>query len=117
MPANPSLTSILTLRIPGYQAKDPRTKEVREMPCVLSWNNVLQLEQYARSGLKDKIQIAFLSALRASAVASSTPTTSASSMLSTAADTLACYRATALQRRKLRASNAKLEKKKLNTPS
>lgn len=87
------------------------------MPCVLSWNQVLQLEHHARSGLKLKIQNAFLSALRACAADSLTRTISARNTSSTAADTLASYQATALAKRKLRQRNARLEKAKKNTPS
>lgn len=113
-PQNLSLR--LMLQIPGYQGKDPRTKRVREMPCVLSWNNVLQLEHHARQGLKLKIQNAFLSALRASATDSLTRTTSARNTLSIAADTLASYQATAREQRALKARNARLEKKRKSTP-
>lgn len=107
---------IFSLKVPGYPAKDPRTKKPRQMPCVLSWNNVLQLEHHARSGLKLKIQNAFLSALRASENACSTTTTSAKSTLSIAADTLASFQATALAKRKLKAASAKLAKAKKSTP-
>lgn len=86
------------------------------LPCVISWNNILQLQHHARSGLKLKIQNAFLSALRASAADSSTRTISARNMLSIAADTLASYQATALEKRKLRSANARLEKKRKNAP-
>lgn len=117
MQAARSLTQILTLRIPGYEAKDPRTKKIRLMPCVLSWNNVLQLEHHARSSLKLKIQRAFLSALRASASASSTPTTCAKSTYATLAATLELYLETALEQRKLKSRNARLERAKKSTPS
>ncbi len=108
---------LLTLEVPDYPAKDPRSKLMRQMPCVLSWNNVLQLQHNARSGLKLKIQNAFLSALRASESASSTKTTSVKSMWSIAVDTLVSYQKTALQKRKLRSANAKLKKAKLVGPS
>ncbi len=80
------------------------------MPCVLSWNNVLQLEHHARQGLKLKIQNAFLSALRASVADSSTMTTSVRNTLSTAADTLASYQETVRAKRALKSANARLEK-------
>lgn len=112
----PRASLLLTLRVPNYEGKDPRTKKLRMLPCVLSWNNVLQLEHNARQGLKKKIQNAFLSALRAAAADSSMKTTSAKSTWSTAVDTLVSYQATVLAKRKLRCAKKKLEAQQRSAP-
>lgn len=78
---------------------------VIEIPGRLpSWNEILGMEQWARYKFKDEIQVAFLSALKACASDSSTRTTFARSIMSTAADTLASYRVMRQEQRKLRSA-------------
>lgn len=92
------------------QASDSREPIVRlEVPGrIPSWNEILGMEHWARYKYKDQVQVAFLSALRACAADCSMKTTSARSILLTAADTLGCYRATAQAKRKLRRSKGRL---------
>ena len=90
---------ILSLEIPG------------RLP---SWNEILGMEHWTRDKFKQRLQDAFEYALRQSASDCSTKTTSAKSIMWTAAATLGSYRAMVQQRRKLRRSSAKQirEKKK-----
>lgn len=80
-----------------------------------SWNEILGMEQWARYKYKQQIQDGFLYELRRLARDCSMRTTCAKNFWSIAADTLALYQATALQKRKLRSANKKrsreLEKK------
>jgi hypothetical protein len=108
MPAGALL--VLTLELPDFEGIDPRSKKPRMMPCILSWNQVLQLQPFARQKLKGQIQRVFLSALLASASSCSTMTTSAKSTSSIAADTLASYRETLRVKRVSRQNSAKRAK-------
>lgn len=114
--AGHSLRPILVLRIPNFQAVDPKSRKVRWLPCVLSWNQLLNAEYFERDKLKQKIQDVFLSALRASVDDSSMKTILAPKQLLIAADTLASYRETVRAKRKLKSRNARLAKTKKNTP-
>lgn len=67
-----------------------------------SWNDILGMEQWARYKYKNEIQIAFLSALQASAGDCLTRTTSARNSMSIAAATLVSYREMAREKRKLK---------------
>lgn len=115
-PAGASL--LLTLRVPSFKSQKGARGEKKEtlLPIVPSWNDVLQLQPWARQKRKGEILDAFLCALRASAADSSTRTTSARSTLSIAADMLDSYRATALAKRKLRSANARRSKAKKKQP-
>jgi hypothetical protein len=64
-----------------------------------SWNAVCALGHWQRAKLKEGIQLAFLSALQATAADCSTKTTSAKNTLSIAADILVCYRETTRAKR------------------
>lgn len=117
--STPAYSRIFTLVIPSFKStKSARgVKQESLLPCVPSWNDMLQLEPWGRQQRKKQIQDAFLSALRAYDAASSTKTTSAKSMWSIAADTLELFQTTALVKRASKLASAKLEKKKLSTPS
>ena len=77
-----------------------------------SWNEILGMEHWARDKFKKQIQADFLSALRRTASAYSTKTTSAKSTMSIAADTLVSYQATQQEKRALRRAKKKLLAKK-----
>ena len=72
-----------------------------------SWNEILGMEHWARYKFKDQLQLAFLYELQASGNAYSTSTTCAKNISLIAAGTLASYRETALQQRKLRSDRKK----------
>lgn len=72
-----------------------------------SWNELLNIEHWAREKIKKQIQADFLSALRRSASAYSTKTICAKNIMSTAADTLACYQVTQQQKRALKRAKKK----------
>jgi hypothetical protein len=76
-----------------------------------SWNGILGMEHWGRAALKEKIQLAFLSALQRSACDSLTKTTSAKNTMSIAADTLESYQATQRAKRALRQAKKKSEAK------
>lgn len=118
-PESPNPVLLLTLKIPSFISKSKVKGKLVEksLPIVPSWNAVLGLEHWGRDKMKKEIQAAFLCALRACAADSLTRTTSARSTLSTAADTLACFLKTAREQRASKQRNARLEKKKLSTPS
>jgi len=73
-----------------------------------SWNDIVSMEQWQRYHYKEEAQLAFLSALEAFGGSCWTKTTCAKNMWSIAADTLACYRATAQVKRKSRLASKKL---------
>jgi len=80
-----------------------------------SWNDILGMEQWARYKFKRQLADVFLSALRASAAACSTKTTSVKNTMLTFADTLERYlvmkqaeRKSRLDKKKLAAKNASL---------
>lgn len=116
-PTPPKVSLRLILRVPNYPYEEPGKNRKRMMPCVPSWNQVVSVETWGRAKLKQKIQDAFLSALRAAGADSSTRTIFARSTLSTAADTLACYQATVLAKRKLKSASKKLEAKQRSARS
>lgn len=108
-------TLIFSLSVPSFQTKVKGGTKLT--PIVPSWNEVLAMEQWARAKRKSEIQDAFLSALQASVNDCSTRITFARSTLSTAADTLASYRATVLEKRKSKSPKGKPEKVKKSTRS
>lgn len=105
---------LLTLVIPNYSST--RSARGEKKPTLLSvipsWNDVLQLEPWARRKRKQEIQQAFLSALLRSADALSTRTTFAKNSFSIAADTLVSSLEIRRQKSELRRANAKLLKAK-----
>jgi len=107
---------IFSLRVPSFKStKSARgVKKECVLPCVPSWNDMLQLEPWGREKRRKKIQDAFLSALRASAVDSLTKTICVKSTSWIAAVTLELFQTTALARRESKRASAKLEKKKLS---
>ena len=107
------MKKIFELVIPSFSSlKSARgVKKETMLPVVPSWNDMLAMQSWARMRRKEEIQCAFLSALRASASDPSTTTTSAKNTLSIAADTLALYRETSLQKRKSKQLVKRLEKK------
>lgn len=80
-----------------------------------SWNEICGMEHWARYQLKDKIQESFLYELRASASDSSMMTTSAKSIMLTAAATLDSYRAMRREQRALNAAKKRRSPAKLST--
>ena len=94
--ATQKLEPVLVLEIPG------------RLP---SWNDVLGMEQWARYKFKNELADAFLCALRASAIDSSTKTISAKSTYATYAATLELYLRTRQAKRKLKLLKKKLEAK------
>lgn len=89
MPPEPSSHETVEFQIPG------------RLP---SWNQILAMQHWNRAKFKSDSMAAFESALRACAADSSTKTTFVKNTLSTAADTLASYRATLLAKRKLKSA-------------
>jgi hypothetical protein len=110
-------TLIFEMKLPGYSGIDRTSKEPRTLSCVPSWNDVLSLEQWGQNKLKQSIQHAFLSALRACETGSSTTTTSASSTRSTLAGIAASCLVIHQRQRELKRANAKREKAKQSIPS
>lgn len=88
--------------------KDPPSISFRVPGRLPSWNQILGLEHWARYQLKERIQVAFASALRASAKDFSMRTTSARNIMWTAADTLDSYRETLRAKRRLKLLSKKL---------
>lgn len=82
-----------------------------------SWNAVLGMGHWQRAKLKSDFQLAFLSALQATDADSWTKITFVKSTPSIAAATLASYRETQQQKRKLRSAKKRLEAKTKNAPS
>lgn len=82
-----------------------------------SWNQILGLEHWARYQLKDRIQVAFSSALRASAKDFWMRTTSARSTMWIAADTLDSYRETLRAKRRLKSASKRLSQGPKKKPS
>src|SRR5690606_29881105 len=95
-PSQPPLQQPIRLSVPG------------RLP---SWNAILGMGHWQREKFKESIQLAFLSALRATGPASSMKTTTAKSTMSTAAVTLGFYMETVRQKRKLRSAKKRLEAK------
>lgn len=108
------MTPIFTLTIPNYRELTKDGK-VQNLSCVPSWNEILRIDHWARSKRKAAIQTAFLSALQASASASSTRIICARNTSSTAAATLACYLMTPRTRSTLKSASAKPPKARRST--
>lgn len=105
---------LLTLVIPNYSSTRSARGEKKQtlLSVIPSWNDVLQLEPWARRKRKQEIQQAFLSALLKSAGALSTRTTFAKNSFSIAAATLVSSLEIRRQKSELRRANAKLQKAK-----
>lgn len=76
-----------------------------------SWNEILGMEHWARDKFKSQLQDDFLSSLHRCAADCSTKTTSAKSIMLTAAATLDSYRVMVRERRKSRRNKKKLSQK------
>lgn len=108
---------IFRLTVPDFlwerNARGVKSKKgLVRVPCVPSWNDMLALDEWGRRRLKEKIADVFLCELQACCTACATTTTSVKKSLSIYAATLACYRTTIRDKRKLRQSSARQKKAK-----